>query len=268
MSAMATPLWRLLLITLLALLMLGCALIPDVGRLLRDADAAIPLTTIGGIPVRVEATVEFDNREVFAGAELESSSGAWTHIQEGRLLRTVGWQPHLDEVESAHGGGRYVCYYDWGEGGDPATPHWTVSWSGDLTFDEPGGGGARPLIHLAVYGDDVLVLYAPPHGFSHWHPGSPDDCQNPDPVPAHEADATLSFPLDDVDVARAPDAATSTLTAVQEGVVLLSVPLDRLRSGTSETGSVSLSGVDEGYYGKTEWALHISLSLTSSPGDS
>lgn len=264
---MATPLRRLILIALSALLLLGCALIPDVGGLLREAEAAIPLTAIGGIPVRVEATVEFDNREVFAGAELVSSSGAWTHIQEGRLLRAIGWQSHLDEIEDAHGGGRYVCYYDWGEGSDPATPHWTVSWSGDLSFDEQGRGGPRPLIHLAVYGEDVLVLYAPPQGFRHWHPGSPDDCQNTDPVPAHEADAPLYFPLDDVDAARAPDAATSTLTAVQEGVVLLRIPLDRLRSGTSETGSVSLSGVDEGYYGTLEWGLSIALTVTSSPGD-
>jgi hypothetical protein len=255
------------LISVSALLLLGCGLLPDLRSLLVEAEELLPLASIGGIPIQVVAEVDFENRHLAAGAEIESSAGAWTHTQEGRLMSTIGWQPHLDRIEGAHGGGRYVCYYDWGNGSDPATPHWTVQWSGDLSFDEPGRGSARPLIHLATYGNDVLVLYAPPGGFTHWHPGSPDDCQNPDPVPAHEASADLYFPLDDVDVERAPDAETSTLTAVQEGIVLLRIPLDRLRSGTSETATVNLGGTDQGYYGTTEWSLAVSLTLTSKPGE-
>ena len=258
---------RWILISSVALLLLGCALIPDLGRVVREVEEALPLTFIGGVPVRVAASVEFENRQTMGGGELESSAGSWTHVQEGRMTRSRGWQPHLDRIEAASGAGRYVCYYDWGDGSDPATPHWTVSWSSELTFDEPAEGGARPLIHLGIYGDEVLVLYAPPNGFRHRHPGSPDDCQNPDPVPAHEADAYLYFPLDDVEVERAPDAASSTVTAVQEGVVVLRVPLSRLSAGTEASERVVLSGVDRGTYGATEWSLTIDLELTSEGGE-
>ena len=258
------------LISVSALLLLGCGLLPDLPNLrglLADAEELLPLAPIGGIPVQVVAEVDFENRQLAAGDEIESSAGAWTHTQEGRLMSTIGWQPHLDRIDAAYGGGRYVCYYDWGDGSDPATPHWTVQWSGDLSFDEPGMGGSRPLIHLATYVNDVLVLYAPPRGFTHWHPWSPDDFQNPDPVPAYEASADLYFPLDDVEVERAPDAGTSTETAVQEGIVLLRIPLSKLRAGTSESASVSLGSTDQSYYGTTEWSLSISLELTSKPGD-
>ena len=258
---------RWILMSSATLLLLGCALIPDVGRVVREVEEALPLTFIGGVPVTVEASVKFENRQTMGGAELESSGGGWAHVQEGRLTRSLGWQPHLDRIEGASGAGRYVCYYDWGDGSDPATPHWTVSWSSELTFDEPAEGGARPLIHLAIYGDEVLVLYAPPSGFRHWHPGSPDDCQNPDPVPAHEADAYVYFPLDDVEVERAPDAASSTVTAVQEGVVVLRVPLARLSAGTEASETVALSGVDRGMYGETEWELTIQLALSSEGGE-
>ncbi len=223
----------------------------------------LPLAPIGGTPIQVVATVEFDNRETIEGADLTASSGGWTHTQEERLLSTLGWQLHLDRIDEAHGGGRIHCYYDWGQADPHTTPHWTVQWSSELFLDDPGTGSATPLIDVATYGDEVLVLYAPPREFGYWHPGSPDDCQNVDPVEAHKATGDLWFSLDDVDVERPPDADTSSRTVVQEGAVLLRIPLDRLRSGTSETNTVSFGATDEGTYGTTEWGLTITLTLTS-----
>ncbi len=253
------------LVSILALSLAGCALLPDVGDLLDESEDVLPLAPIGGIPVQVVADVEFDNRETIEGVELTASSGRWTHTQEGRLLTTLGWQPHLDQIDAAHGAGRLHCYYDWGQPDPHTTPHWTVQWSSELSFDDQGTGSARPLIDLATYGDDVLVLYAPPREFTYWHPGSPDDCQNPDPVAAHEATGNLWYYLDDVDVERPPDADTSSRTVVQDGIVLLRIPLDRLRSGVSETNTVSLGATDEGTYGTTDWSLRITLTLTSPP---
>ncbi len=252
-------------VSALTLLVSGCALLPDIESLLGAADDVLPLAPIGGIPVQVVANVEFDNRETIDGVELTASTGAWTHTQEGRLLTTLGWQPHRDKIEGAHGGGRIHCYYDWGQPDPHTTPHWTVQWSSDLSFDDPGQGPASPLIDLALYGDEVLLVYAPSPEFYYWHPGSPDDCQNPDPVKAHEASGHLWFSLDDVDVERPPDADTSSRTVIQDGIVLLRVPLDRLRSGTSETNTVSLGASDKGYYGTTEWGLRITVSLASPP---
>lgn len=174
--------------------------------------------------------VEFDNRETIEGVELVSSAAEWTHTQEGCLLSTLGWQPHLDEIDGTQGGGRIHCYYDWGQSDPHTTLHWTVQWSSELSFDGPGRGSAAPLIDLATYGDDVLVLHAPPREFYYWHPGSPDDCQNPDPVKAHEATGNLWFSLDDVEVERPPDAGTSSRIVWQEWIVLLRIPLERLRS--------------------------------------
>ncbi len=250
--------------SMLALLLSGCALLPDLATLLREAEDVLPLAPIGGIPIQVVADVEFDHRETIEGAELVSSTGAWTHTQEGRLLSTLGWQPHRDQIDEAHGGGRIHCYYDWGQE-DPSVPHWTVQWSSELSFDDPGRGSAMPLIEIATYGDEALVLYAPPREFTYWHPGSPDDCQNPDPVEAHQATGDLPFFLDDIDVERPPDAETSTHTAIQDGLVLLRIPLDTLRDGTSETNTVNVGGSDQGYYGTTEWSLTVTLTLTSSP---
>jgi hypothetical protein len=176
-------------------------------------------------------------------------------------MSTLGWQSHLNRIELAHGGGRIHCYH-------PEGPehNWTVNWSGEISFDERGFDAAPPMVHLATYGDDVLVLYVPPTGFNYWHPGSRDDCQNPDPVKAHQATEALWFPLDDVDVERAPDAATSTNTAIQSGIVMLRIPLETLRAGTSASKFVDLSGTHVGYYGTYDWSLGITLTLNS-PGD-
>jgi hypothetical protein len=258
---------RTFLIGTLTLLLSGCALLPDLpnlSSLLGEAEEFLPLAPIGGIPVRIVATVGFDNRETIDGVELTSSAGTWTHKQEGRLMRTLGWQPHLDQIDAAEGGGRIHCYYDWGQA-DPSVPHWTVQWSGELSFDEPGAGFATPLIDLVTYDDDVLVLYAPPREFHFWHPGSPDDCQNQDPVKAYEATGDLWFDLDDAGVERPPDAGSSTRTVVQDGIVLLRIPLETLRAGTTETNTVSLGATDRGYYGDTEWSLRITLTLTAPP---
>lgn len=257
------------LIGVLALLLAGCSLLPELPTLrdlLQGAEDHLPLAPIGGIPIEIEALVAFDNRHLIDGTLLDSYTGEWTHIQEGRLLTTIGWQPHRDRVEGAYGGGRHVCYYDWGDGRDPATPHWTVQWSGALAFDDPRSGIIYPLIEVAIYGDEALVLYALPREFYYPHPGSPDDCQNPDPVEAHQATGPIAFYLEDVAVERPPDAETSTKTVRQNGMVLLRLPLERLRAGVSETGTVDLTGADRGYYGTTEWGLRITLTLTSSPG--
>ncbi len=251
------------LIGALALLLLGCALLPAIPSLPQGTEDLLPLAPIGGIPIQVVADVDFDYRETIDGSELVSSTGAWTHTVEGRLLSAIGWLPHLDRIDRAHGGGRIHCYH-------PAGPeyNWTVQWSSELSFDDRDWQTGSPLIHIATYGADVLVLYAPPTGFLHWHPGSRDDCQNPEPVQAHQAIGGLWVPLDDVDVERAPDADTSTETAIQEGIVVLRIPLDRLSSGTSETNTVNLGGTYQATYGTYEWSLRITLTLTSSPGAS
>lgn len=251
------------LICTLAVMILSCGLLPDLASLLKDAEAFLPLAPIGGTPVQVVASVDFDYRDTIDGAEIIYSTGSWTHTQEGRLLNTIGWLPHLDQIDEGSGGGRIHCYYDWGQA-DPSTPHWTVQWSGELWFDDGVGAAAPPLIHLAVYDEEVLVLYAPPRGFYYWHPGSIDDCQNIDPVPAHEAIGHLWFPLDDVDVERAPDADTSTETAVQTGIVMMRIPLDSLSSGVTDTNTVNLGGTHQSYYGTYEWGLSVTLTLNSS----
>lgn len=254
------------LICIMAATILSCGLLPDILNIVQQAEGLLPLAPIGGTPVQVVAKVAFDSRETFDGTELVYSSGEWVHTQEGRLLNTIGWLPHLNQIDAGYGGGRIHCYYDWGQA-DPSVPHWTVQWSSKLWFDNSERQASEPLIHLAVYDDEVFVLYAPPQGFYFAHPGSPDDCQNPEPVAAHNAIGPLWFSLDEVNVERAPDADVSTETAVQDGIVLLRIPLDSLHSGITETNSVNLSGSDQSYYGTYDWGLSITLTLNSSPND-
>jgi hypothetical protein len=228
-------------------------------------DAPLPLAPIGGIPLEIVVEVDFDYRDAVEGYELQSYAGSWTHTQEGRLFRDAGWLAHADRVEDAHGSGRLVCWYDWGQPED--TPHWTVQWSSELTLPEPGRRASAasfplPPIHVDIEGSDVLVIYAPPREFTFWFPGSQDDCQDPDPVPAHEATAYLVFDLDEVDVARPQRAHTSYDVVIQDGIVLLRLPLARLSAGTTDIAGVHLSGTE----GDVEWGLSIGLTLTSSPG--
>ncbi|MFU8889603.1 MAG: hypothetical protein ACNA8N_13495 [Trueperaceae bacterium] len=246
----------------LALLLAGLALPAHA----QDADAPLPLTPIGGIPIQVVIEVAFDVREAIAGDELYAVEGGWTHTQEGRLLRDAGWLAHHDRIEDARGTGRDVCWYDWGQ---PAgTPHWTVQWASELTLPEPmqrasPASGPLPPIHIAIDGTDALVIYAPPREFDYGYPGSPDDCQNPDPVPAHQRTGFIEFDLDDVDVARPPDAEDSYDEVIQDGIVLLRLPLDRLTAGTTDVAGVNLSGGDEEF----AWGLRVGLTLTSEAGD-
>jgi hypothetical protein len=142
-----------------------------------------------------------------------------------------------------------------------------VQWSGEITLPEPerrSSAASFPLppIHVAIEGSDVLVIYAPPREFTFWFPGSRDDCQGPDPVPAHESTAHLPFDLDEVDVVRPRGARSSYDTVIQDGIVLLRLPLERLGAGTTDVAGVHLSGTD----GDVLWGLRIGLALTSSPG--
>jgi hypothetical protein len=248
-------------IAALALLLVGLAFPAHA----QDTDAPLPLTPIGGIPIEVVIEVAFDAREAIAGDELYSVEGGWTHTQEGRLLRDAGWLAHHDRIEDARGTGRDVCWYDWGQ---PAgTPHWTVQWASELTLPEPERrlspiSFPLPPIHIAIDGSDALVIYAPPREFDYWYPGSPDDCQNPDPVPAHQRTAHLMFDLDEVDVVRPPDAEDAYDVVIQDGIVLLRLPLDRLAAGTTDVAGVNLSGGDEEF----AWGLRIGLTLTSEAG--
>jgi hypothetical protein len=250
---------------MLALWLSGYALSPHERSPLQEAEDRLPLAPIGGIPIEVVVTVDFDFSEKIGGDELSSHAGSWTHTQKGRLFRTFGWLSHEDRIEGARGSGRLICWYDWGQ---PAgTPHWTVQWSSELTLPEPGRRVSPtsfplPPIHIDIDGADALVIYAPPREFGYWYPGSRDDCQNPDPVPAHQATGSVVFHLDEVDVERPPDADSSADLVIQDGIVLLHIPLDRLGSGTSERNAVNLSGTE----GDVEWGLRVGLTLTSSPG--
>ncbi|MBW6457024.1 MAG: hypothetical protein K0A98_14170, partial [Trueperaceae bacterium] len=146
-------------------------------------------------------------------------------------------------------------------------PHWTVQWASELTLPEPErrlspASGPLPPIHIAIDGTDALVIYAPPREFDYGYPGSPDDCQNPDPVPAHQRTGFIEFDLDDVDVARPPDAEDSYDEVIQDGIVLLRLPLDRLTAGTTDVAGVNLSGGDEEF----AWGLRVGLTLTSEAG--
>ena len=227
--------------------------------------APLPLTPIGGIPLEITVEVAFDVREAIEGDELYSYEGGWTHTQEGRLLRDAGWLAHDDRISDAHGGGRDVCWDDWGQ---PAgTPHWTVQWSGEISLPEPmrrasAAAGPLPPIHVAIDGSDALVIYAPPREFTHWHPGSPDDCQDANPVAAHERTGHLVFDLDEVDVVRPPGAAHAFDVVIQDGIVLLRLPLARLGAGTTDVAAVHLSDSD----GEFEWGLRIGVSVTSEAG--
>ena len=247
----------------LVLLLAGLSL-PAMGQA-QQAEEPLPLTPIGGIPIEVVIDVAFDVREVFAGDELYSYEGGWTHTQEGRLLRQSGWLAHHDRIDDARGAGRDICWYDMGQ---PAgTPHWTVQWSGDIILPEPMRRASPisfplPPIHVAIDGTDALVIYAPPREFTYAYPGSPDDCQNPDPVPAHDRTGHLVFDLDEVKVVRPPDAERSSDVVIRDGIVLLRLPLARLASGTTDIAAVNLSGAQ----GEVEWGLRIGLTLTSSPG--
>lgn len=245
----------------LALLLVALSF-PVLGQA-QQSKEPLPVAPIGGIPLEVVVDVAFDVREVFAGDESYSYQGAWTHTQEGRLLREAGWLPHRDSVTDAHGTGREICWYDWGQ---PAgTPHWTVQWASELSLPEPMRrvspiSGPLPPIHVAVDGTDALVIYAPPREFTYAYPGSPDDCQSVDPVPPHRRTGQVVYHLDDVDVARPPHAASSSHVVIQDGIVLLRLPLARLGAGTTDVASVHLSGTD----GELEWGLRIGLTLTSS----
>jgi len=248
-------------IAALALLLAGLAFPAHA----QPTDAPLPLAPIGGIPIEVVIDVAFDVREVFMGDELYSYEGGWTHTQEGRLLRESGWMAHHDRIEGARGTGRDICWYDWGQ--PEGTPHWTVQWASELTLPEPMRrlspiSFPLPPIHIAIHGTDALVIYAPPREFTYDHPGSPDDCQSTDPVPAQERSGRVFFDLDAVDVARPPGARSSYDTVIQDGIVLLRLPLARLAAGTTDVAGVNLSGGD----GEFEWGLSIGLRLTSSPG--
>lgn len=248
-------------IATLTLLLVGLALPAHA----QPADAPLPLTPIGGIPIEVVIEVAFDVREAIEGDELYAYEGGWTHAQEGRLLRDAGWLAHHDRIEGARGTGRDVCWYDWGQ---PAgTPHWAIQWASELTLPEPmqrasAAAGPLPPIHVAIDGSDALVIYAPPREFTFDHPGSPDDCQDAEPVPAAERTGYLPFDLDEVDVARPPGAWSSFDTVIQDGIVLLSLPLERLAAGTTDVAGVNLSGTD----GDVAWGLSIGLTLTSEAG--
>lgn len=251
-----------ILIFFLTLSLLSCSFLSDITSLIQGTEDLLPLAPIGGTPVRVVVNVAFDYRETFSGSELVYSSGEWVHTQEGRLMNTIGWLPHHNEIDAAYGSGREHCYYDWGQA-DPSVPHWTVQWSGNIWFDNHERLTAEPLIHLAVYDDEVLVLYAPPQGFYYPHPGSPNDCQNLDPVPAHNAIFAVFFNLDEMNAERAPDADTATETVIQDGIVLLRIPLDTLHAGIKETNAVSLSGSHTSAYGTYDYGLSITLTLDS-----
>ena len=251
------------LIASLALLLAGLSL-PAMGQA-QQAEEPLPITPIGGIPIEVVIEVAFDVREAIADDELYAYEGGWTHTQEGRLLRESGWLAHRDRIDDARGAGRDVCWYDWGQ---PAgTPHWTVQWSGEITLPAPmrrASPASFPLppIHVAIDGTEALVIYAPPRAFTYGYPGSPDDCQNPGPVPASDRTGFVVFDLDEVDVARPPGAAHASDVVIQDGIVLLRLPLARLAAGTTDIAAVNLSGTQ----GDVEWGLRIGLTLTSSPG--
>jgi len=248
-------------IAALALLLAGLAFPAHA----QPTDAPLPLAPIGGIPIEVVIDVAFDVREVFMGDELYSYEGGWTHTQEGRLLRESGWMAHHDRIEGARGTGRDICWYDWGQ--PEGTPHWTVQWASELTLPEPMRrlspiSFPLPPIHIPIVGTEAPVIYAPPREFTYDHPGSPDDCQSTDPLPAQELTGRLFYDLDEVDVARPPGARSSYDTVIQDGIVLLRLPLARLAAGTTDVAGVNLSGGD----GEFEWGLSIGLRLTSSPG--
>jgi len=243
-------------------LLLACLAFPAHAQ---TEDAPLPLTRIGGIPIEVVIEVDFDVREAIAGDELYSVEGGWTHTQEGRLLHDAGWLAHHDRIEDARGTGRDVCWYDWGQ---PAgTPHWTVQWASELILPEPmhrasPASDPLPPIHVAIDGSDALVIYAPPREFDYWYPGSPDDCQSADPVPAHQRSEFLPYDLDEVDVARPPGAEDAYDEVIQDGIVLLRLPLDRLAAGTTDVAAVNLSGGD----GEFAWGLSIGVMVTSEAG--
>lgn len=142
-----------------------------------------------------------------------------------------------------------------------------MQWASELTLPEPmhrASPASFPLppIHIAIDGTDALVIYAPPREFEYAYPGSPDDCQNVDPVPAHQRTGHLTYDLDEVDVVRPPGAEDAYDVVLQDGIVLLRLPLARLGAGTLDVAAVHLSGTD----GDLEWGLRIGLTLTSEPG--
>jgi len=252
-------------ITSLALLLAGLSLLAMGQARAQGAQEPLPLTPIGGIPIEITVEVAFDVREAIEGDELYAYEGGWTHTQEGRLLRDAGWLAHADSIDGARGTGRDICWDDWGQ--SAGTPHWSVQWASELSLPEPmrrasPASGPLPPIHVAIDGTEALVIYAPPREFTYDHPGSPDDCQSSDPAPASERTAPVVVFLDDVDVARPPGARSSFDTVIQDGIVLLRLPLARLAAGTSDVAAVHLSGSD----GDVAWGLRIALTLTSEPG--
>jgi len=54
----------------------------------------------------------------------------------------------------------------------------------------------------------------------------------------------------------------SSDVVIQDGIVLVRLPLARLRAGTTDIAAVNLNGTD----GDMEWGLRIGVTLTSSPG--
>ena len=253
---------RSLLIATVTLLLAGFPLLASA----QTGDAPLPLAPIGGIPIQVVIDVTFDVREAIAGDELYAYEGGWTHTQEGRLLRESGWMANDDRIEGALGTGRDVCWDDWGQ--PEGTPHWTVQWASELTLPESMRrlspiSSPLPPIHIAIDGTDALVIYAPPREFTFWHPGAPDDCQSTDPYPAQELTGTVFYDLDEVDVARPPGAEDAYDEVIQDGIVLLRLPLARLAAGTTDVAAVNLSGGHE----ELEWGLRIGLTLTSEAGD-
>ena len=137
----------------------------------------------------------------------------------------------------------------------------------ELTLPEPmhrASPASFPLppIRVAIDGADALVIYAPPREFDSGYPGSPDDCQDADSVPAHQRTGHLMYDLEEVDVVRLPGADFASHVVLQDGIVLLRLPLARLGAGTTDVAAVHLSGTN----GDLEWGLRIGLTLTSEAG--
>lgn len=239
-----------------AMLLVACseleALAPSLERLadaLTDEDGQLTegvtdlVAPRGGTDVtvygRIEATYDVDGD----GLPLYGWQGTVDHEVTGTFGGEGNWFVTRNHATGS-GKGYEVCY-------DPDGGVRNDDWESALHWP-----GFEPQVELELQGDEVAVLFALDWQIGFDHPGAPA-CVPSDPTPA--GPATTYFSMEVLEGERSPDASTSTRPGIQDGIVVLRIPVDELTAGGTWSGSLLTGGARDG----ESAALDVALEVTS-----
>ncbi len=259
---MATVVKRVCVVAVAAMLLVACSeledLMPALERLteaitdeeggLADGIAegvadTVARTRGGGTDVTVTARVSAVYDVAEAEFPLYGWSGTIEHEVTGVFAGDGTWlAPRSHATGTAEG--YDICYDD--DGSVRQT-----DWASELHWP-----GFEPQVELELQGDDVAVLYALDWQVGFEHPGAPA-CGPGSPTPAGP-DVTY-FAMRVLDGERSPDAETSSRPGIQDGIVVLRIPVDDLTAGGSWSATLSTSGAEDG----ESATLHVDLEVRS-----